>query len=162
MVSQIPFRLVQIINAPKPDPAYFTDPNQNPAADILKAFTPAGQSIGTVTGPDFISYAPCLVRWAAPHTCPVTFCVAEHPRPLRTQMLTECIAFACSDAAGLLWLHMLRGHRVPSHEAVHLTTWGLPWVVKLTVWSLGLMDGLCAQQHSDRRLPVSGSHQLHP
>ena len=57
---------IQIVNAPKPDLAYFTDPSQNPAADLLKGFTPSGSSVGTVTGPDFISYAPCLVRWATP------------------------------------------------------------------------------------------------
>ena len=52
----------QILDAPKPDPAYFTDPNQNPVGDLLKGFTPAGTSIGSVAGPDFISYAPCIVR----------------------------------------------------------------------------------------------------
>ena len=76
MFSEIKFCFAQILDAPKPDPAYFTDPDQNPAADILKAFTPAGQSIGSVTGPDFISYAPCLVRWNAPHTCLALFSCA--------------------------------------------------------------------------------------
>jgi hypothetical protein len=54
--------LMQIADAPKPSLAYLTDPSQNPAADLLKGFTPSGSSVGTVTGPDFISYAPCLVR----------------------------------------------------------------------------------------------------
>ena len=52
----------QIKNAPKPDLSYFKDPNQNPVGDLLKGFTPAGSSVGSVSGPDFITYAPCLVR----------------------------------------------------------------------------------------------------
>ena len=56
----------QIKNAPKPDLSYFKDPNQNPVGDLLKGFTPAGSSVGSVSGPDFITYAPCLVRWAHP------------------------------------------------------------------------------------------------
>ncbi len=52
----------QIFNAPQPDLSYFKDPNQNPAGDLLKGFTPEGTSVGSVQGPDFITYAPCLVR----------------------------------------------------------------------------------------------------
>ena len=53
---------MQILNAPKPDLSYFKDPNQDPVGDLLKGFTPEGTSVGSVSGPDFITYAPCLVR----------------------------------------------------------------------------------------------------
>lgn len=96
MLSQGAFHSVQILDAPKPDLAYFTDPNQNPTADILKAFTPAGQSLGTVSGPDFISYAPCLVRWDAPHTPVWPFCVA-----LDTYVTAFCARGALTGCPGL-------------------------------------------------------------
>ena len=54
----------QILGASHPDLSYFTDPSQNQFGDFFDFLTRDGTSLGSVSGPNFINSAPCLIGTA--------------------------------------------------------------------------------------------------
>ena len=54
----------QILGASHPDLSYFTDPTQNQFGDFFDFLTRDGTSVGSVSGPNFINSAPCLIGTA--------------------------------------------------------------------------------------------------